>query len=180
MHELLTELISEPSSFGQNDVDTPKDEPDSESTSLVNSTSDNAINPVDTHKLMSTPGKGKDTSNKKQIVFSNEFTKKGKPYRECSHNFIYYATKSSHSSTHSLVDRGDNGGVAGRDVRLIGTHSNHKVDILDIGNHEITAIPLVTTGGVTSIIKGEVIVIMHHHVCHSKNRTIHSSPQIEH
>ena len=58
-HELLTELISESSLSENNEVNAPKDEPDSESTWLVNSTSSNSINPGDGCKLMPTPDKGK-------------------------------------------------------------------------------------------------------------------------
>ena len=79
MHELFTELILEASLSEQNEVDTPKDEPDSKSTFLVNSTSANEIKPGDILKLMSTPGKVKVTSNEKQIDFSNEVNTHGKP-----------------------------------------------------------------------------------------------------
>ena len=64
LHELLAELISETSLFEQNEVDTPKYEPDSESELLVNYTSSNATNPGDIRKLMSAPGKSKAISNK--------------------------------------------------------------------------------------------------------------------
>ena len=84
MHELLTELISESSLSEKNGVDAPKDEPDSESKLLVNSTSTNVINPRDIRKLVSAPRKGKSTSNKKQTAFSKEVTINGKSYRECS------------------------------------------------------------------------------------------------
>ena len=47
-------------------------------------------------------------------------------------------------------------------------------------NHEITVIPLLTAERATLTITGEVIAIMHEHSCHGKNKTIHSSPQIEH
>ena len=49
-----------------------------------------------------------------------------------------------------------------------------------IDNHEITSIPLVTAGGVTSTTSGEVILIMHQCAYHPKTKTIHSSAQIEH
>ena len=75
---------------------------------------------------------------------------------------------------------GDNGGVAGSDSRVIETHPDLKVDIRGIDNHQISDIPLVTAGGVTTNVTGEVIVIMHQHVHHSKNKTIYSSCQIKH
>ena len=60
------------------------------------------------------------------------------------------------------MDRGANGGVGGSDVRVIETYADRKVNIRGIDNHEISAISLVTSGGVTATITGEVIVIMHH------------------
>ena len=86
MHELLNELISDSSLSEQNEVDAPKDKPDSESTFLVNSTSSNEINPGDIRKLMFAPVKNKAISNKKQTACSNEVTMNGKTYRDCSHN----------------------------------------------------------------------------------------------
>ena len=89
-------------------------------------------------------------------------------------------TKSSSSSLLSLVDRGANGGVAGSDVRVIETHANRKFYIHGVENHQISTMPLGIAGGVTATTTGEVIVIMHQHACHGKNKTIYSSPQIEH
>ena len=85
-------------------------------------------------------------------------------------------TKSSLYSLHSLAYREANGGVEGRDVRVIETHPDHKVDIRSIDNHQISIIPLVNAGGVTTTTTGEVIVIMHQPLCHSKTKTIHSHP----
>ena len=65
-HELLTELISESSLSEKNEVDAPEDDPDSDSTLLVNSTSANSINTGNTRKLMSMPDKGLTRS--KQIL----------------------------------------------------------------------------------------------------------------
>ena len=55
------------------------------------------------------------------------------------------------------MDGRANGGVAGSDVRAIKTHPDRKVDIRGIENHQISAIPLVTAGGVTTTITGEVV-----------------------
>ena len=77
------------------------------------------------------------------------------------------------------MDRGANGGVAGSDVRVIETHPDNMVGIRGIDNHQISVIPIVTSGGVTITITGKVIVIMNQCPCHGKNKTIHSSPQIE-
>ena len=163
MHELFTELISESSLSDQNELDSPKDTPYSESILLVNSTSANDINLGDIRKLMFIPDKVKATSNKKQESFSNEVTANGKTYRECSQYAIYYVTKSIRSRMHYLVDIISNGGVAGSDVRVIATHPDRKVDIRGINNYDITSIPLITAGGVTSTTPGKVIVSMHQH-----------------
>ena len=74
---------------------------------------------------------------------------------------MFCITKSSRSSLHSLVDRGANGGVTGRDVRFIEAHLDCKGDIRDIDDHEITSIPLVTERGVSSTITGEAALTMH-------------------
>ena len=77
------------------------------------------------------------------------------------------------------MDIRDNSDVAGNDVRVIAKHPDRNVEIRGIDNHEITSIPLVTAGGITLTTSDEVTLIMHHHACHGKNNTIHSSPQIE-
>ena len=78
------------------------------------------------------------------------------------------------------MDRGANEGVTGIDVRIIETHSDRKVDIRGIDNHETTSILMVTAGGATLAITGEVTLIVLQHAHHGKNETIHSSPRIEH
>ena len=131
----------------QNEVDATADETNTESTLLVNSTCVNAVSPRDIRKLMSTPNKSKATSTKKQTAFSSNIIINGKTYLECRQHVTYYVTKPSRSSQHSLVDRGDNGGVADSDMRVIETYLDHKVEIRGIDNHQISAIPLVTSGG---------------------------------
>ena len=88
-------------------------------------------------------------------------------------------SKVSRYSVNYLVDIGANGGVSGNDVGLIATYSDRTVDICGIDNHEITAIPLISVGGVTSTISG-VIDTMNQNQYHRKNKTTHSSPQMEH
>ena len=78
------------------------------------------------------------------------------------------------------MDRGENGGVAGNDFRFIEKHPDKTTDARGTDNHEIASIPLVTSSSVSLTTSGEVIIIMHQCVCHGKNKTIHSSPQIEH
>ena len=65
-------------------------------------------------------------------------------------------------------------------MRVIETHPDRKADIRGIDNHQIYAIPLVSAGGVTATKTCEVIAIMNEHSHHGKDKTIHSSPKIEH
>ena len=127
---------------------------------------------------MSTPDENQAASNKNQAAFSSEITMNGKTYRDCIQHVIYYVTKSSRYSQHSLVDRGANGGVTGNDVRFIETHPDRKVDIRGIDNYQISDIPLVSARGVTTTITNEVIVIIHQHAHHGNNKIVHSSPKI--
>ena len=78
------------------------------------------------------------------------------------------------------MDRGVNGDVAGNDVRFITKHPDRTGDVRGIDNHEIASIPLVTTGRVALTTSREVIIIVHQHAHHGKNKNVHSSPQIDH
>ena len=49
----------------------------------------------------------------------------------------------------------------------------------DFDIHEITSIPLVTSDGAMLITSSEVIIIMHQRARYGKNKTVHSSTQIE-
>src|SRR5687767_5591732 len=82
------------------------------------------------------------------------------------------------SNPGALVDCGANGGLASADVRII-AKTGHQVDIQGINNHCITDIPIVTTGGVVSTQKGEVIAIMHQYAYVGKGKTIYSCTQLE-
>ena len=49
----------------------------------------------------------------------------------------------------SLIDRGANGGLAGKDVRIICHHDPPKyIDVSGINNHKVENLPVVTVGGV--------------------------------
>ena len=53
------------------------------------------------------------------------------------------------------------------------------MDVRGIYNHEITSIPLETSGSVTLTTSGELIIIMHQNEHHGKNKTINSFHQLE-
>ena len=72
-----------------------------DSTSLVNSTTENKINPGDIRKLMSTPSKVNPTPlSTKNIAYKSEININGKIYREVGNHIIYYLSNASLS----LVD----------------------------------------------------------------------------
>ena len=77
MYELLAELISETFLSEKNELDAPEDEPNSESTWLVNSTFEKTVNLGDICKLTPTTEKSKAVSNKKQTAFTNKITMNG-------------------------------------------------------------------------------------------------------
>ena len=81
----------------------------------------------------------------------------GKKFLEVGKHIIYCLSKVSRSYVDSLVDRGDNGGVARNYVRVIAKYPDRKVDMCGIDNHEITDIPLITAGWVASTIACDVI-----------------------
>jgi len=92
---------------------------------------------------------------------------------------IFYSV-SSHKShkAGSLADRGANGGIAGDDVCII-EKSDQIVDVHDIGNHQITNIPIVTAGGVIKTQHGPAIAILHQYGYTGQGKTIHSSGQLK-
>ena len=78
------------------------------------------------------------------------------------------------------MNGGANDGVACNDVIIIAKHPDRTADVRDTENHEIVHIPLVTAGEFTLTTSGEVIIIIHQHAHHGKNKTIRSSPHIKH
>ena len=125
-----------------NEVDNDEIETYSESALLTNFTFYNSVNPENIRKLMSAPGNCKDSFNKKEnrTAFSNEVTMNGKTYREVGQCVASCMTKQCSSSLHSLEYRGAISGVAGSNARVIETHTNRKVYVRNMCNHEITAI----------------------------------------
>ena len=97
-----------------------------------------------------------------------------------AHETVTYKVSNhvGNNSAGALVDRGANGGIAGNDVRIIGT-TNRTVDVSGIDNHQMTNLRIVTAGGVVPTQHGEVIAILHQYAHMPTGRTIHSSGQIE-
>ena len=132
--------------------------------------------PSDIRKVLSSI-KRHDSSSQKQSI--PEFTVNGTTYRIVNAATTYNVSAARHRAKHaSLVDRGANGGIAGKDVRII-FQTMRSVDIQGIDNHQVTNIPIVTAGGVVKSQHGNVIVILHQYAYIGRGRTIHSSGQLE-
>ena len=124
---------------------------------------------------MSTPFKGKyGSSSIIKTAFKPERKINGKTHQEFGKYIVFFLSKVIHSSAYSLLDKRANGSVAVNHIRVIDKHPDMTVDVSVIDNHEITSIPLVTSGSVSLTTSGEVIIIMHKHAHRGKKKTIHS------
>ena len=84
------------------------------------------------------------------------------------------------SGCNVLCDRGANGCIIGKEMRLIDTGITlPKVNIRAFDKHEQVDIPLVTAGAVIKTQKGEVIAIVHHGAHMAEHNTILSCGQME-
>ena len=88
---------------------------------------------------------------------------------------VYSTSKVDRAHNRSLIDRGANRGVAGEYSRVLFTHPDRRVDIRGTDNHEITSIPIVTTGGFTRTTTYDVIMVLHQCAYYSKGTTFHST-----
>ena len=73
----------------------------------------------------------------------------------------------------SLVDRGANGGIAGRETRVM-DWSDRKIDLSGIDDHTVRDLPLVTAGAVVRTDRGDVLLLMHQYAYMRDGKTIHS------
>ena len=152
--------------------DAPEDHGiDDQSTLLINAAKSSAnksdLLPGDVRHVMSSASKRYQGSLQKNKVKIN-----------ANVHITYQVSAHRSSATHSLVDRGANGGVAGSDVRII-TRSHRTVDIQGIDNHQVTDIDIGTVGGVVQTNKGPVIAILNQYAIFGKGTTIHSPGQLE-
>ena len=77
------------------------------------------------------------------------------------------------------MDRGANGGVLGKNARVISIDEFRKVDIVGVNKHQIPDINLGTGGGVVDTNQGAVIAIMNNYAIMGTGQTVHSSGQLE-
>ena len=146
---------------------------------LINSASSTpTISPADIRRVLSSAKAASTPSSS-----SGDITINGTTYtRKINTALTYRISEHKHSHNASLVDRGANGGIAGNDVRVtpsMSTESNRTVNIQGIDNHQLTAIPLVSVGGVSQSQSGPVILIFHQYAHYGKNKSIHSPVQLE-
>jgi hypothetical protein len=81
----------------------------------------------------------------------------------------------------SIVDRGANGGIAGRDLRAISyAFPRRTVRTTALHDHEVGNLTIGTFGGVCLTTRGPIIAIFHQYAHHPTGSTIHSSLQLEH
>lgn len=166
------------------------EEPPDEHTRLINATKTGTqLPPGDIRWIMGDSG-GRNPSSTQNLPTQASHTpnQSGRTTRSAHAHITYTANAhctyrvSNHtrSTTHALVDRGANGGVAGNDVRVIARNPDtHMVNIQGIDNHTVNDIHVGTVGGVISTNKGSVIAIFHNYALFGKGYTIHAPLQME-
>ena len=177
----------------QNDDD-PSDQEENDSTLLVNSATYKDISPTDIRKLLSTSSKKKPTNKtsgkKKTLVnvaksksnssLDNKITINRKTYFSVNSTITYLLSKNMRTHAQLLVDRGANRGVASKEIFIIFTNLDRIINIYRINDYKINSVLIVTTGGFTKSVVGEVIIILNQYAYYGKGKTIHSTGQIEH
>ena len=78
----------------------------------------------------------------------------------------------------ALVDRGANGGIAGKDAGII-SKLDQWMDLSGIDNHTVRNLQLVIAGGVVLSDRGEIILVMNQCAHMPDGKTIHSAGQLE-
>ena len=82
------------------------------------------------------------------------------------------------STDMSLIDRGENVGVVGEDMKVI-FETNKIVRIQGIYSHQINDVNIISDSGVINTNRGTVIEIFHQYAHIGRGTSIHSSPQLE-
>ena len=110
----------------------------------------------------------------------------GKPYKASDysinlHEVVYnYTTCNNLEESSALIDRGSNGGIAGKNVRIISFHSDIHANIGNIGNtQQFTNLPLVTAGGVVTTSNGPAIIVLPFYAYTGEDNTIICPNQLE-
>ena len=165
-------------------IDTPGQKelfktPDKTESELVDALSSGSMSPADIRRVLSvsqaarapsvqapsTPQPGNDV-----VVID------GKQYKLMMSKIRYKVSQASRANSMSLVDRGANGGLAGGDVCVL----ERSPRSVDIDNHQVTGLPIVTAAAKVETTSGPVILLLHQYAYLGQGKTIHSSGQMEH
>jgi len=116
------------------------------------------------------PGEPRSTSSNSA---PDEIQLHGARYRKINVAQIIYqiSNKKVSYDGYALVDRGANGGVLGSDA-LVLEKTGCTVNIVGVGIHEISQIPICTGAAYTRTQHGPVIIIMHQYACLGHGKTI--------
>ena len=101
-------------------------------------------------------------------------------FRKVNAHKISYRVSNQEVDTklESLLDRGANGGFAGRDVRVLGYPDRH-ADVVGIEDHKVKDLKIGTVAGVLQTQKGLIVGIFHEYAISGKGNTIHSAARME-
>ena len=75
---------------------------------------------------------------------------------------FYHLSNHSSSEYGSLIDSGDNGGLADADVGVL-EHTGCTVSVSGIGNYELPGLDIVTCAASLNTNHGKVVLIVHEH-----------------
>ena len=147
------------------DETTEESPPDTPAQTLENKClADSGIDPTDIQNVLS-------VSQAKRNMSSHET-----PRQIQSHQRYVFAEV--HQTNHQLIDGGANGGLAGADMRVIHT-TPRKINIVGIGDHELTGLDVVTAATLLDTQKGPIIGIFHEYAHYGKGKSIHAAGQME-
>ena len=147
------------------DESTEESPSDTSTQTLVNKClAESGIDPTDIQNVMS-------VSHAKRNISSHDSSRHIQTHQR-------YVFARVNQSTHHLIDRGANGGLAGADMRVIHT-TPRKINIVGIDDHELTGLNVVTAAALLDTQKGPIIGGFHEYAHLGKGRSIHAAGQME-
>ena len=106
-----------------------------------------------------------------------EVTLDGTKYREVNNHIIFHSSGPQRFHSGAFVDRGTNGSVAGKDVRVI-NFSDGTVNVA-IDDHQLVGVPLASVGGIVQTQHGPVLAIINQAAHTGQGKTVLSCVQME-
>ena len=111
---------------------------------------------------------------------SDVVTINGKTYRACIHNVQYKVSNANLEKRGALIDSGANGGICGKDMRVISTITGKAVDVVGIEDHKVESLELCHAAGVVKTSTGkEICAHFHQYANMGVGESIHSVAQLE-